>query len=141
MEKMGRICRILLSEENRVHKEGIFPTTEGRGHRNMDNQLLNTEELEKVLLNPKYQELVSKRNRLGWTLAIIMLVIYYGFIMVLAFSPASLGIPIAEGSVITVGIPIGVTIIVSAFILTGIYVRRANSEFDDLTRQIKEDVR
>ena len=38
----------------------------------------------------------------------------------------------------TVGIPIGVAVIVAAFVLTGIYVRRANAEFDTLTRQIVE---
>ena len=36
---------------------------------------------------------------------------------------------------------IGAAIIVGSFITTLIYVRRANSEFEDLTNQIKEDVK
>jgi uncharacterized membrane protein (DUF485 family) len=68
-----------------------------------------------------------------------MLLIYYGFILIVAFAPSVLGIPIY--GVVTLGIPIGVFIIVAAFVLTGIYVRRANSEFDGLTRQIIEEAR
>lgn len=91
--------------------------------------------------NPKFQELVAKRSKFAWTLSIIMLAIYYSFILVIAFTPASLATPISEGSVITIGIPVGLVIIVSAFILTGIYVRRANTEFDAMTNQIKEEVK
>lgn len=90
--------------------------------------------------NPKYRELVTKRKRFGWTLAIIMLVIYYGFICLIAFAPKTLGIPMSEGAITTIGMPIGVLIILSAFVLTGIYVARANTEFDRLNQAIKEEV-
>ncbi|MDS4026081.1 MAG: DUF485 domain-containing protein [Candidatus Contendobacter sp.] len=90
--------------------------------------------------NPKYHELVSKRRTFAWILATIMLVIYYGFVLIIAFNKEFLAQPLWPGSTTTVGIPIGVGVIVSAFILTGIYVSRANSEFDRLTREIKEEV-
>ena len=45
------------------------------------------------------------------------------------------------GGVTTVGIPLGLFVIISAFVLTGIYVRRANSEFDALIRQIIEEAK
>lgn len=90
--------------------------------------------------NPKYKELVTKRSAFGTKLAIAMLAIYYSFIMVIAFNPSFLGTPIGEG-VTTIGIPLGIVIILSAFVLTGIYVRRANSEFDELTQSIKDDLR
>ena len=86
--------------------------------------------------NPKYQELVSKRTGLAWKLSIMMLVVYYAFIMTIAFSPETLGTKIGEG-VMTIGIPIGIAIIFISFILAGIYVKRANGEFDDLTNEIK----
>ena len=66
-----------------------------------------------------------------------MLVIYFGFILLVAFAKASLGTPIT--GVTTIGIPIGLFVIVSAFVLTGIYVRKANTAFDDLNRQILEE--
>ncbi|BEV70564.1 MULTISPECIES: DUF485 domain-containing protein [unclassified Paludibacterium] len=95
--------------------------------------------LKKVQSNPKFIELVHKKTSLGWTLSVIMLVIYYGFIALLAFSPKTLGTPLAAGMVTTVGIPVGVLIILSAFVLTGIYVRKANSEFDALNKQVVEE--
>jgi uncharacterized membrane protein (DUF485 family) len=90
--------------------------------------------------NPKYHELLTKRKSFAWTLAAVMLVIYYGFILIVAFNKEYLGQPLSAGSITTVGIPIGLGVIISAFVLTGIYVRRANSEFDRMTREIKEEV-
>jgi len=43
--------------------------------------------------------------------------------------------------VITVGIPVGIAVIVASFLLTGLYVWRANSKFDDLTKQIKQEIK
>jgi uncharacterized membrane protein (DUF485 family) len=97
--------------------------------------------VDKIKNDPKYQELVSKRNRFAWILSIIMLIIYYTFIMVIAFSPQTFALKISAASVITIGIPIGILVIVSAFVLTGIYVWRANSEFDELTNQIKAEIK
>ena len=90
--------------------------------------------------NPKYHELVSKRRKFAWILAVLMLVIYYGFILIIAFNKEFLSQPLWSGSITTVGIPVGLGVIISAFILTGIYVFRANSEFDRLTAEIKEEV-
>lgn len=90
--------------------------------------------------NPKYHELVSKRSKFAWTLAAAMLVIYYGFILIIAFNKEFLAQPLWTGSVTTVGIPVGIGVILSAFVLTGIYVFRANAEFDRLTNEIKEEV-
>lgn len=100
---------------------------------------MNNDMLQRVQSNPKFAELVHKKTSLGWALSIIMLVIYYGFIALLAFSPKTLGTPIAPGMVTTVGIPVGVLIILAAFGLTGIYVRKANNEFDALNKEIVEE--
>jgi uncharacterized membrane protein (DUF485 family) len=94
--------------------------------------------VEKIANNPKYRELVRKRSMFAWLLTLAVMVIYYGFIFVIAYAPSFLGSPISEGAVTTIGFPLGVAVIVAAIILTGIYVRRANSEFDDLTKQLIE---
>jgi len=91
--------------------------------------------------NPKFAELVSKRKAFAYTLSAIMLTIYFSFILVIAFAPKLLGTPISEGSTTTIGFPIGVLVILSAITLTGIYVRRANGEFDELNRQILEEAK
>jgi len=95
----------------------------------------------KVKNNPKYHELISKRSSFAWILSILVCIIYYGFILVIAFDRELLGMPISEGSVTTIGIPIGVLVILSSFMLTGIYVWRANTTFDELTKQIKQEVK
>lgn len=101
---------------------------------------MDHEALQKIQANPKFQQLVQKKTSLAWTLSLIMLVIYYGFILLLAFSPATLGTPIAPGMVTTYGIPAGVLIIVSAFVLTGIYVSK-NRTFDALNDEIVEEAK
>src|SRR5690242_3334024 len=100
---------------------------------------MHAELTKKIRNNTKCAELTRKPTAYGWKLSILMLVIYYGFILVVAFAPTLLGTPLF--GVITLGIPVGVFITVVAFVLTGIYVRRANSEFDELNRQIIEETK
>ncbi|MGD9669511.1 MAG: DUF485 domain-containing protein [Hyphomicrobiaceae bacterium] len=100
---------------------------------------MSPEEMKRIRSHPAYDELVRKRTSFGIILSIIMLTIYFGFVLLVAFDKSLLATPIGSG-VTTIGIPLGVFVIVSAFILTGIYVRRANSEFDALTRKISEDI-
>ncbi|MBX9730257.1 MAG: DUF485 domain-containing protein [Sphingomonas sp.] len=88
--------------------------------------------------NPKFLELRSKRNALAFGLSAIMLVIYFGFILIIAFAPQTLGTSLS-GGITTIGFPIGVGVILSAIVLTGVYVRRANGEFDELNRQLIEE--
>ena len=80
---------------------------------------------QKIRANPKYQQLVSTRNSYGWVMTILMLVVYYGFIALIAFDKAFLAKPLGATGVTTVGIPIGVGVILFTIIITGIYVRRA----------------
>ena len=89
--------------------------------------------------NPAYAELIAKRSRFSWTLAILMLVIYYGFILVVAFAKSVLGTDVGGG--ITLAFPVGLGVIVSAIVITGIYVLRANGEYDELTRKITQGIR
>ena len=94
--------------------------------------------VDRIEANPKYHELKRKRNAFGWMLTILMLIVYFGYIALIAFNKPFLAQPIGSG-VTTIGIPIGLGVIVFTIIITGIYVRRANSEFDALTRQILEE--
>jgi len=100
---------------------------------------MTQEQIEQVKNNPKYQKLVTERSKFAWTLSIIMLVVYYAFIMTIAFNPSFLGTKIGDG-VMTIGIPIGIAIIFISFILAGIYVKRANGEFDQLTKEVREEL-
>ncbi len=97
--------------------------------------------VERIASNPLYQRLRKMRNRLGWTLTVLMLLAYYGYIGLIAFDKAFLAMPIAAGKITTVGIPIALGLMVFTILITGFYVRRANKEFDQLTQQIVEETR
>lgn len=91
---------------------------------------MSSELYEKIRNNPKFKDTIAKRSKFSWTLALIVLVVFYTFILVVAFAPESLATPLWEGSTTTIGIPVGVGIIVFFWLLTGYYIRRANTEFD-----------
>ena len=88
-----------------------------------------------------FKELVEKRQRFAFTLSIIMLIIYVGFILLIAFAPHWLGTPLHSGTSVTRGIPIGIGVIVISFVLTGVYVVRANGEFDRLNKEVWREVK
>jgi uncharacterized membrane protein (DUF485 family) len=93
----------------------------------------------RVLHSPQFQELVRRRSGFAWTLSIIMLVIYFGFIALVAFAKPLLAMKVGAG-VTSLGIVLGVVVIVSAFLLTGVYVRRANGEFDEMTARLRAEL-
>jgi uncharacterized membrane protein (DUF485 family) len=92
----------------------------------------------RIRANPKYQLLKAKRSTFGWWLAALMMVVYYGYIALIAFNKEFLAQPLGAG-VTTIGVPLGMGVIVFTIVITGIYVRRANGEFDRLTKEILED--
>ncbi len=94
--------------------------------------------VDNIQRHPKYLELRTKRNSLGVMLTILMMIVYYGFIALVAFNKPFLAQPIGAG-VTSIGIPIGVGVIIFTIAITGIYVHRANNEFDRLTKEILKD--
>lgn len=92
----------------------------------------------RISAHPKYLELRRNRNRIGGWLTLLMLVVYYGYISLIAFDKAFLAQPIGAG-VTTLGIPIGLGVIVFTIVITLAYIRRANNEFDRLTAEIIKD--
>ncbi len=101
---------------------------------------MDTDRVENIIKNPKFKELVRKKSQLSWSLTIIMLVIYFGYIYLVSYHPAFLHQSLSGGAT-TIGIPLGISVIVSAFVLCGVYVWRANGEFDRLTKEVVEEIK
>jgi uncharacterized membrane protein (DUF485 family) len=95
--------------------------------------------VQEIVANPSYQKLVRIRTVFGWTLTALMMIVYYGFILLIAFDKEVLAARIG-GGVMTWGIPVGLFVIVFTVAVTGIYVWRANQQFDELTETIRREV-
>lgn len=95
--------------------------------------------VQKLKSDPNYHELVRVRSRFGWALTGMMLLVYYGYILLIAFDKEFLATRIGDG-VMTWGMPAGLFVIVFTVLITGVYVRRANKQFDDLTQAIQKRV-
>jgi uncharacterized membrane protein (DUF485 family) len=86
--------------------------------------------LDRVTANPKFHEFIAMRSRYSIIMAIISAAAYYGFILLVAYNKEFLAVKLGAGMTTSVGVPIGVGVIVFTIVLTWIYVRRANTEFD-----------
>ena len=93
---------------------------------------------DRIASDPNYQKLKTTRSKFGWTLTIAMLVVYYGYILLIAFDKELLATRIGNG-VTTWGIPIGFGVIIFTIVITAVYVRRANREFDYLTEKVRAE--
>ena len=99
----------------------------------MDDDLV-----QRIAEQPKYKELRSKRTRFGWTLTVLMLIVYYGFVLLVAFDKPLLAKRLGEG-VMTLGMPIGFGVILFTIAITAYYVVRANAEFDVLSDAVVKE--
>lgn len=96
--------------------------------------------VEKVMRNPKYQELVRRKNRISLIFFAITAVIYAGFILTLAFDPELFGSAISQGMTTSIGIVLGTLVIISAFVLVAAYVYISNKVFDPLLAEVIEEL-
>lgn len=93
----------------------------------------------KIKAHPKYVRLVRRRTRFGWCMTAIMLLLYFGYIGVIAFNKPLLATPVGPG-VTSWGIPVGLGLIAATVALTAIYVARANAEFDRLSDELRREI-
>ncbi|MBS7562620.1 MULTISPECIES: DUF485 domain-containing protein [Pseudomonas] len=101
---------------------------------------MSPQEIDRITCHPDFIQLVRRKQRLYWSLTLIMLLAYYGFVLLVAFHPGLLGQSLSGGAT-SVGMPVGVAMIVLAFALTGFYVYRANQLLDPLNDKLKREYR
>ncbi|KAB2966108.1 DUF485 domain-containing protein [Zoogloea sp.] len=97
---------------------------------------MSAEIYKRVRANPRFSELEGKRSRFAYLLTAIVMLTYYGMMMLVAFAPEVLRTPISEGGMLTIGVPIGAAIIIGSWLLTGWFVSRSNGEFDQINNEI-----
>jgi uncharacterized membrane protein (DUF485 family) len=92
-----------------------------------------------VLESPEFKQLVARRFTVSTILLVLLFVIYYGYILLIPYAPGLMKMKIGE--VTTFAIPLGVAVIVAAFVLTAIYVLWANSSYDPEVARLKGHLR
>ena len=91
---------------------------------------------ENIRNHPKFAQLVKTRGRYAWTLSVLLLIVFYGFVMLVAFKPTWIGASISPGSMLTIGVLAELLMFIVFWLMTLMYVRRANGEFDQITQSI-----
>lgn len=89
-----------------------------------------------ILGSSEFKEIVKSKNSVSLILTLLELILYFGFILLIAYNKEFLGQKIYGP--LTVGIPVGVGVIVVSWVLTGIYVLWSNKSYDERVSKIKE---
>ena len=114
---------------------GKFPSANQSGDDQDDRDLTR-----RVASHASFKTLVRERFALRLILSAIVILTYFSFILLVAFSPSSLATPVTANSVVSVGIAFGVGLILLSVVLTAIYVWRANQRFEVLTQQVLKGI-
>ena len=103
----------------------------------MSNKVMSRKD---ILNDPEFKKLVLQKNTISWILTALQLVLYFGFISLIAFNKPYLSQKLNEATATTVGIPIAVGTILLSWIFTGIYIYWANTRYDQMVKSLKDRV-
>ena len=93
----------------------------------------------RITKNPKFQQFVSTRNVYSNIMTALMMIVYFGYILLIAFNKEWLATKVSPGATMSIGIPMGLGVILFTIIITIVYVRRANTEFDTEAAQVLKE--
>lgn len=93
-----------------------------------------------ILADPEFKALATSKDRISMVLTIIELVMYFGFVGLVAFNKPFLAQKLSSDSVMTIGIPIAVGTIFFSWVLTGIYIYWANNTYDPGVKRVKDQM-
>jgi uncharacterized membrane protein (DUF485 family) len=92
-----------------------------------------------ILASAEFRHLVTRRWRISLILTALLFIIYYGYILLIAADRAWLSTRI--GTSTTMGIPLGVGVIVAAWLLTAAYVAWANRYYDPEVERLRDQLK
>jgi uncharacterized membrane protein (DUF485 family) len=88
-----------------------------------------------ILQDKKFLEMAHQKGRISGILTLMTVIAYFGFLGLLAFNPRTLGEPFTRS--VNIGIPFGISVIIWSWLLTGVYVRWANTSYDSMVGELK----
>lgn len=92
-------------------------------------------QIETIRQLPEYAALTRARKKIMWPLSLATIAVYFALILTIAFHPTTLGMPIGDG-VTSIGMLLGLCVILFCMVITGIYVYYANRVLEPLTKAI-----
>lgn len=95
---------------------------------------------QEIMDDPDFKKLVSNKNTISWILCILELVLYFGFVYLVAYNKPFLAQKLNAGKAMTIGIPIAIGTILLSWVLTGIYIWWANTNYDSQVKKIREKI-
>ncbi|MEG3086465.1 DUF485 domain-containing protein [Sphingomonas sp. PB4P5] len=93
----------------------------------------------RIAADPRYQSLVRDRQRFCWLLTAITVIVYSGFIALIAFDKPLMAQPIGAGTT-SIAVVLGAAILAGTVAICAVYVRRANGEFDTRLAELLADI-
>ena len=93
---------------------------------------------QEIIADPRFRSLALARAKLRWSLSVVTLIMFFGFIALISTARSALGLPIA-GLSIPLGLFLAMSMIVVVVMLTGFYVYMSNSRFDELASRLKRE--
>jgi uncharacterized membrane protein (DUF485 family) len=93
---------------------------------------------QEIIMDPRFRNLASARAKLRWSLSIVTLVMFFGFIALISTAKSALGVAVA-GISIPLGLLLAISMCVVVVMLTGFYVYRCNSRFDALASLLNRE--
>ena len=100
---------------------------------------MTTDVVARIQANPKFHKMVSIRNKYSNIMTVLMLIAYFGYILLIAFNKPFLATKVAPGAVMSVGVPMGIGVLVFTIVITWIYVKKANGDFDAMKDEVVQE--
>lgn len=91
-----------------------------------------------ILQSPAFRKLVKNRWNISLTFTFLMLFVYVGFLLVVAYQKDTLKMPVGDS--LNLAIIVGIGIIIFSWLITGVYVYWANNYYDAAVKEIKKDL-
>lgn len=92
-----------------------------------------------ILQDPEFQALAKRKNAISLGLTAVMFLVYFGYMGLLAKNHEIVNRPAVGGA--SLGIPLGIGVIIFTWLLTGVYVAWANGTYDGMVASVKSKMR